>query len=111
MEDSVNYVRQLRGEETKADMNDDDQKDTNGNDRRTTRSKRQKPVLLEIPMCPVFTPTMQEFTKYTFMEYLAAAEEMLGPKIGVYKVVSPNGWTPRNASYDDYDTKIEAPIE
>ena len=37
-------------------------------------------------MCPVFTPTMQEFTKYTFMEYLAAAEEMLGPNIGVYKV-------------------------
>ena len=86
MEDSVNYVRKLRGEEAKTAVDEDDQKDTNGNDRRTTRSKRQKPVLLEIPMCPVFTPTMQEFTKYTFMEYLAAAEEMLGPNIGVYKV-------------------------
>ena len=37
-------------------------------------------------MCPVFTPTLEEFTKYTFVEYLNAAEEILGPNIGVYKV-------------------------
>ena len=37
-------------------------------------------------MCPIFTPTLEEFTKYSFVEYLNAAEEMLGSNIGVYKV-------------------------
>ena len=48
--------------------------------------RRQNMYLRQIPLCPTFEPTMEEFTKFTFCEYLAECEKYLEPHIGCFKV-------------------------
>ena len=47
---------------------------------------RQNLVLRQIPQCPCFEPTLEEFTEMGFQEYLVEAEKWLEPNCGVYKV-------------------------
>ena len=48
--------------------------------------RRQNLYLRQIPQCPVFEPTLEEFTRLSFSEYLIEAEKLIAPEIGVYKV-------------------------
>jgi len=53
-------------------------------------------------MCPIFEPTLEEFTEMTFEEYLIEAEKLISPNCGVYKVKAPEGWVARKAPYSEY---------
>ena len=48
--------------------------------------RRQNQFLRRIKMCPVFEPTLQEFTQMGFQEYLVECEKLIDPNCGVYKV-------------------------
>ena len=50
------------------------------------RVSRYNSVLREIPQCPVFEPTLEEFTNISFEDYVQKAESMLDPSIGCFKV-------------------------
>ena len=48
--------------------------------------RRENLVLKQIPLCPTFEPTLEEFTRIGFEDYLIECEKLLPPHIGVYKV-------------------------
>ena len=48
--------------------------------------RRENLILKSIPLCPTFEPTLEEFTKLGFQEYLIECEKLLPPTCGVYKV-------------------------
>ena len=73
--------------------------------------KRSNQLLGSIRMCPTFEPTIEEFTELSFEEYLIECEKWIEPNCGVFKVRAPEGWVARKASYMDYQTRIDAPIE
>lgn len=50
------------------------------------RQGRQNQLLSTIPQCPVFEPTLEEFTRYSFQEYLELCEELIDEHCGVFKV-------------------------
>ena len=43
-------------------------------------------VLQDIPMIPVFEPTLEEFENITFEDYCVAAEKLIDPNVGCFKV-------------------------
>lgn len=49
-------------------------------------SRRQNSYLRQIPLCPVFEPTLEEFTQMSFQEYMAECEKMIEPSCGIFKV-------------------------
>ena len=50
------------------------------------RSVRQNMALGNIPLCPIFEPTLKEFTEISFEDYVKKCEDSLGPEIGCFKV-------------------------
>ena len=50
------------------------------------RSQRQNMILREIPPCPVFEPTLEEFENISFEDYVQKAESTLDRSIGCFKV-------------------------
>jgi len=62
-------------------------------------------------MCPIFEPTLKEFTEMSFQDYLVECEKHIEPNCGVFKVRAPDGWVARKLPYSNYQTKIDAPIE
>jgi jumonji domain-containing protein 2 len=51
---------------------------------------------------PVFTPSLEDVRNLTFEEYVESVEPQWGP-VGVCRIVSPEGWSPRRAGYGDLD--------
>ena len=49
--------------------------------------------LEDILHCPVFEPTLEEFSE-GLVPYLNRAELLVG-NAGIFKVVAPKGWNPR----------------
>ena len=50
------------------------------------RARRTNVVLQDIPMIPVFEPTLEEFENITFEDYCVAAEKLIDPNVGCFKV-------------------------
>ena len=48
--------------------------------------RRENLILKQIPLCPMFEPTLEEFTQISFEDYLIECEKLLPPNCGVYKV-------------------------
>ena len=56
-------------------------------------------VLQDIPMIPVFEPTLEEFENITFEDYCVAAEKLIDPNVGCFKVSKLIQY--RSVEYDD----------
>ena len=54
--------------------------------------RRENLILKQIPLCPSFEPTLEEFTQISFEDYLIECEKLLPPNCGVYKVRTSNGY-------------------
>ena len=50
------------------------------------QGRRENLYLRQIPLCPTFEPTLEEFTEISFEDYLIECEKLLPPTCGVYKV-------------------------
>jgi len=49
-------------------------------------SRRQNMQLRKIPQCPIFEPTLKEFTEMSFKDYITECEKVIAPTCGVFKV-------------------------
>ncbi len=48
--------------------------------------RRQNQLLRQIRQCPLFEPTLKEFSEISFQDYLIECEKLIDPSCGVYKV-------------------------
>lgn len=63
-----------------------------------------------IEECPVFYPTIEEFNKKSFSDYVLECEKKVDTK-GIFKVVAPKEWNPRKEGYSNLNLNVNKPIE
>lgn len=64
----------------------------------------------DIPQCPVFRPTLEEFKD--FENYILKCEEQIENNSAIFKVVPPEGWVARKSGYDNLQKlTVKQPIE
>ena len=56
------------------------------NKEKLDRLRRQNKALCSMPWCPIFEPSLDEFSNISFEDYVSAAEKMIDPNIGCFKV-------------------------
>lgn len=58
----------------------------------------------------VFRPTLEDLQSTSFEDYVASLEPRGLARVGICRIVAPEGWTPRRRGYGDVDFAVPNPV-